>query len=114
MEVKIIPLNGCMQVFLAVMTLGVAPLMVWLNERSWPKSVDEQGLLTRGGVKIPWSDFSKITRVVTRIGNTSSTTEHFELVHPKGKVVVTVYRLENGQKILDYIWQRLPAAAKQS
>jgi hypothetical protein len=112
MDVKIMPVSGCLKVFLGVMTLGVAPLMGWLNERKWPKSVDEQGLVTRGGTRVPWSEFTKITKVITKVGG--GKTEHFELSYPQGKIVVAPYRLVDGQQILDYIWQRLPAASKQA
>jgi hypothetical protein len=114
MDVRIIPLNGCMQVFLGVFTLGVAPLAIWISERSWPKSVDEQGLTTRGGKQIAWNEFTKVTRVLTRVTRgSSSTVEHFELRSSKGKVVVAAYRLVDGEQVLDYIWRHLPEQAKQ-
>jgi len=113
MEVKTIPVPGCLQIFLGVFSLGVAPLAGWLSERKWPKLVDEQGIVTRAGTRIAWNEFTKVTRVITRIGRTSNTTEHYELKSPKGKVLVVVFRLENGSQVLDYIWQRLPEQAKQ-
>ena len=112
MEVKIIPISGCVQIFLGVFTLGVAPLAGWINQRQWPKSVDEQGLTTRAGTRIAWDEFTKITKVITRIGQTSTTTEHYELRGSKGKVVVAPYRLENGEQVFDYIWRRLPERVK--
>jgi hypothetical protein len=108
MEVKLIPVSGCLQIFLGVFTLGVAPLAIWLGERKWPKSADAQGLTTRGGTTIAWDEFTKITKVITRIGQTSNKTEHYELNSPKGKVIVVLYRLENGAQVFDYIWRRLP------
>ncbi len=111
MNVRIIPISGCLQVFLGIMTLGVAPLLAWLNQRSWPKTVDEQGLITRGGKRIAWNEFTRATKVVTRIGRSSTATKHFELKSPKGRVVVAPYRLENGGKVLEYVWQRLPEKA---
>ena len=114
MDVRIIPLNGCMQVILGVFTLGVAPLAIWISERSWPKSVDEQGLTTRGGKQIAWSEFTKVTRILTQVTRGSSTpVERFELKSRKGKVIVVVYRLVDGEKVLDYIWRHLPEQAKQ-
>ncbi len=111
MDVRIIPISGCLQVFLGVVTLGVAPLLGWLNERNWPKKVDEQGLTTRAGTQIRWSEFTRATKVITRIGQTSATTEHFELRWPKGRVVVAPYRLEDGAKVMEYVWQHLPESA---
>ena len=113
MDVKILPVSGCVNIFLGVATFGVAPLAAWLNERKWPQSVDEQGLTTRGGTKITWDEFTNIKKVITRIGNTSNTTEHYELSGSKGKVVVAPYRLENGAQVFDYIWRRLPEGIKE-
>jgi hypothetical protein len=113
MEVKIKPLSGCLVVFLAVVTLGVAPLGQWIVQRSWPRRVDEEGLETRGGKRIAWRDFNKVVRVLTQVTRGSSArTEHYELFSAQGKVVVAAYRLENGDQVLDYIWQRLPEEAK--
>ena len=113
MEIKIIPVSGCIQIFLGVFTLGVAPLAGWLSERRWPQSVDEQGLTTRGGTRIAWNEFTKVTKVITRIGRTSNKTEHYELSGSKGKVVVAPYRLEKGSQVFDYIWRRLPERIKE-
>jgi hypothetical protein len=99
-----------MTVFLAVFTLGVAPLGQWINERSWPKQVDDQGLLTRGGTRIAWSEFTRAVKVITRVN--SGTIERYDLHSPQGKVVVAAYRLEDGDAVMNYIWQRLPDAAK--
>ena len=114
MEIKIIPVSGCLQIFLGVFTFGIAPLAAWISERTWPKSADEQGLTTRGGAKIAWDEFTKITKVITRIGQTSNKTEHYELSSSKGKVVVAPYRLENGVQVFDYIWRRLPERITES
>jgi hypothetical protein len=113
MEVKVIPLGGCMQVFLGVMTLGVAPLAIYLQMRSWPSLVDEQGLVTRGGKRIAWQEFTKITRVRTQVSSGGSGVEHFELKYAKGKVDVVVYRLVDGQQVLDYVSAHLPPSAFQ-
>jgi hypothetical protein len=109
MEVKIIPLNGCMNVLLAVLTLGVFPLGYYIQTRSWPKWVDEQGLVTRGGKRIAWNEFTKMTRVLTRVTRgSSSTVERFDLFSSKGKVSIVVYRLVDGQAVFDFITQHLP------
>jgi hypothetical protein len=69
--------------------------------------------VTRGGKRIAWNAFTGIKRVITQVTRgSSSTVEHYELVSPKGKVVVAIYRLENGQQIFDTIWQHLPEKVK--
>jgi hypothetical protein len=112
MEVKVIPMSGCMMLILGVFTLGVAPIGIKLNERNWPKLLDEQGLVTRGGKRIEWSEFTKFQKVITRVQGT--TTERFDLHSPKGIVAVVVYRLQEGDQVLEYIWQRLPESAKSA
>jgi hypothetical protein len=114
MEVKIISMGGCFNIILSVLTLGVYPLAAWINARSWPKSVDEAGLVSRGGRRIAWNEFTGIKKVITQIGRGGGTTEHYELKYPKGKIVVAAYRLVDGDRLLDYIWQRLPDQAKRA
>ena len=108
MEVHKIPLSGCSQILLSILTLGVAPLSIWLNERNWPRFMDEQGLITRGGQRMDWTDFNKITKIITEVNTGSVRTEKYELRHPQGKVDVVIYRLENGSQVFDYIWDHLP------
>ena len=113
MDVKIIPVSGCMMVFLGVMTLGIAPLAQWILQKGWPKLVDEQGLVTRGGTRIAWGEFTKAVKVQTQVTRgSSSRVEHYELFSPKGKVVVAAYRLENGEAVMNYVWQHLHDGAK--
>jgi hypothetical protein len=112
MEVKITPVPGCMNIFLTVFTLGVYPLLGWLNQRNWPKSMDDQGLVTRGGSRIAWEKFTKVTRVVTKVARTGPGTEHFELQYSNGKVVLAPYRLQNGSQVLDFVMRHLPEQAK--
>ena len=110
MDVKTIPLNGCLMLILGIFTLGVAPLGIKLKERNWPKLMDEQGLVTRGGKRFAWDEFTRMEKVVTRVQNTW--VERYDLHSPKGKVAVVVYRLQNGPEVLAYIQQRLPDKIK--
>lgn len=112
MEVKVIPLSGCLSLMLGVFTLGVAPIAIKLKERNWPKLLDEQGLVTRGGKFIAWGEFTKFEKVITTVQGT--TTERYDLHSPKGTVAVVIYRLVDGEQALDYIWQRLPEATKHT
>ncbi len=112
MEVRIKPIPGCANIFLSFITLGVYPLMAWLNFRNWPKLVDEQGLVTRSGTHIDWRGFTKITKAFTTMNRGAVRTEHYELRHAGGKVIVAEYRLENGPQVFEYIWRHLPEQAK--
>lgn len=112
MEVKIIPLSGCLSLMLGIFTLGVAPIAIKLKERSWPILLDDKGLITRGGKFIAWGEFTKIEKVISNVQGTI--TERYDLHSPKGTVAVVVYRLVNGAQVLDYIWQRLPESVKHT
>lgn len=113
MDVKIKPLSGCMKITLGVLTLGLAPFFLWLNSRNWPKHIDEKGLVTHNDKLHEWFSFTKIIKVITRGKGGSVLSEHYELKHPNGKVIVAPYRLENGDQVLDYIWQHLPEQVRQ-
>ena len=110
MEVKVTAMPGCLMLILGIFTLGVAPIAIKLKERGWPKSLDEQALVTRGGKRIEWIEFTKFEKVITRVQGT--TTERYDLHSPKGTVSVVVHRLQEGTQVLEYIWQHLPESAK--
>jgi hypothetical protein len=107
MEVQIVKTSGCMTLVLGVFTLGVAPLAIWLQQRNWPARLDEEGLVTRGGKRIVWEEFTRAVRVVTRIAS-GVTVERIELHSPKGKVLVPGERLVDGQRVVQYILEHLP------
>ena len=110
MDVKIVPMPGCLWLLLAVCTLGVAPLIIWLKERNWPRRVDEQGLVTRGGRRIAWGEFTGMQKVYTRVQY--ARVGRYGLYSPQGTVALVTYRLVDGAQVLDYIWRRLPEAAR--
>lgn len=106
MDIQVKPLPGCNSVFLGVLSLGIAPLIIKIQERRWPASVDEQGLTTKSGKQIAWQDFTKAVKVIQ---NTQGTmTERYDLHYADGVVPIVVYRLENGPRVLDYILEHLP------
>ena len=105
MEVKVIPMPGCLMLVLGIFTLGIAPIAIKLKERSWPKLLDENGLVTRGGKRIEWIEFTKFEKVITRVQGT--TTERFDLLSPKGTVSVVAYRLQEGAQVLEFISRHL-------
>jgi hypothetical protein len=99
-----------MTVVLGVFTLGVAPLAIKMKERSWPRLVDEQGLVTRSGSRIAWEEFTRAVKVVTNVQGT--VTERYDLTSPKGVVSIVPHRLQDGMEVLEYAWERLPEEAK--
>jgi hypothetical protein len=54
---------GCLTVPLGCLTLGLVPLLMRMNQRHFAWRMDEQGIETRGGKLIGWSEFTSIKRV---------------------------------------------------
>lgn len=113
MEVKFVKPSGCLMLFLGVLSLGVAPLVIWWQQRSWPARVDETGLTTRAGKFIPWHAFTRVVHVATQLGSgaTATRVERLELHSPSGKVLVPTERLLNSEQVIGYILDHLPEQA---
>jgi hypothetical protein len=100
---------------LGLLTLGVAPVAATLSIRNWPKAADSLGLTAHGGRFIKWRDFAGTKKIVTvrNHGGFSTRFEHFELLHPKREALPAPYRLVNGGRALNFIWQNLPEETKR-
>lgn len=85
---------------------------MWLLQRKSPKSVNEQGLVTRDGTHIAWDEFTKIIVVMTKNKLSGETYMHHELISRKGKITVEKDTMVNGQQIVDYIFKHLPKQAE--
>lgn len=110
MIVKVKSISGFLMTFLGVMTLGAAPLAEWVIERGWPKELDGNGLVTRGGKRIAWNEFTRAVKMTMHLEQED--TLRYDLYSPKGKVVVAGDRLEDSREVLSYIWRCLPETAK--
>ena len=113
MDVQYYKTSGCFNVILGVLTLGIVPLVIWRQQRQWPARVDENGLTTRGGKRIPWQEFTRVTRQITYLGSgaTATRVERLELSSPQGKVLVPTERLANREQVTTYILRHLPEQA---
>ncbi|RMH01735.1 MAG: hypothetical protein D6706_01450 [Chloroflexi bacterium] len=113
MEVKYVKSSGCFMVFLGIFSLGIAPLAIWWQQRSWPAYIDETGLTTRAGKFIPWNEFTRVVRVATQLGSgaTATRVERLELHSPSGKVLVPTERLLDSTQVVAYILDHLPEQA---
>ncbi len=113
MEVKIVKSQGCLMALLGVLTLGLGPLMVYLQQRQWPARLDAAGVTTRGGKFIPWTAFTRVTRTTTRV-TLGAAVERYDLYAPAGHVIVPPGRLVNGQQVVAYLLAHLPAELLQA
>jgi|GEM_PF-3555312 len=109
--IEYVKLGGCMGFFLGVMTVGVAPLMIWLTMRKWPVYADNAGVVLKNGTHIPWTRIQRFVHVTTNVSGTVVHKFTFEL--DKGKWELPCERLKEPQKVLDFILPRVPEHARR-
>jgi len=108
MEVKLRPpFHGCLIAILIVITWGIYPLLRRLGERHFIRRMDDEGVETRSGKRVAWSEFTQIRRVVGTMGGAQLSNECI-LKSRKGKVSLSLWRAENADEALDYMLKRLP------
>ncbi len=100
-----------LMIFLGVLTFGLGPLLVWLQQRNWPRRVDASGMTTRGGRHIPWQHFTHMTYSRTRVG-AGYTVERYDLYGPRVHVIVPTERLVAGAQVVEMMWRYLPEQVK--
>lgn len=61
---KTIP--GCVYALCTLWTLGLFPLFLRYTEHVFPKQLDDEGLVTRGGTRIAWKDFTRVQKITTK------------------------------------------------
>ena len=113
MEVRLKPgVPGCVTVPLAVMTLGLVPLLMRQGERHFISRMDEEGFETRGGTRVLWSEVTRIQRVLGTMKGVKLSDE-VQLHSRHGKASLPTWRAENGEEALAFLLARIPAAAER-
>lgn len=106
MDVRIRPLGnlGCVG---GVLSLGLLPLILRSHEKQFPASLTDDGMRLRNGVHIPWSS---ITRFRARDVLLNGRKQHtlYELWHPGGRVHFPSHRIEDADRVVDYMVRHLP------
>ncbi len=105
MEVKLNRFYKVIMVFSTVFTLGIGGIIMWLQTRSWPKLIDEQGITTRGGKRFMWDQVKNIYPVIVRNHRGNRIGGRVEIEFEKKKIRVVPQSLENGWGVVDYISQ---------
>jgi hypothetical protein len=104
------PFGGCLMVGLAVVTLGVYPLLRRMTERRFIARMDDGGFETRGGQRVSWSEVTHIRHVVGEL-NRSTLSDEYVVSSPAGRSSLPVWRATNATAALDYLIQRAPQEA---
>jgi len=102
------PLHGCLIALLGLMTLGLYPLLRRMGERHFIRRMDEEGLETRGGKRIPWAAVTAVQRRQGVMGSAVLSDEML-LETARGRVSLPLWRAGNAEEALAYLLRRLPA-----
>jgi hypothetical protein len=100
---------------LGCLTLGLVPLLTRQAEGHFIRRMDEAGVETRNGKRYAWSDFSRIERVMSRMGSSSSgsLSNEYLIYAPGGRVSLPLWRTVNVQEASEYLLSHLPPSLLQ-
>lgn len=87
---------------LGIFTLGVGALGMWLQTRSWPRVMDDDGITLRNGTRVRWSECTKIVRVTAVTEHGGRISGRADLLFGKTRVRLVPQSLVQGQAVLDY------------
>ncbi len=100
---------GCIYWPLTIMTLGLFPLLVSMGERHFIRQMDDNGVVTRGGRRIAWNEFTSVVRWKGKMEGTTLSDEYI-LKSSKGKASLPTWRAENAEAAKTFLLQHLPAS----
>jgi hypothetical protein len=105
---------ACLDVAGCFLSLGLLPIILFLQINSLPKRLTDEALITRSGKSIPWNQFTKATITHHYVkGSASSkgsyTGTRFNLTYPGGKLNFYTMRVANNNEVVQFITSHLPA-----
>ena len=107
-EVRLRPgVPGCITIPLAIMTLGLVPLLMRRGERHFIARMDAEGFETRGGTRIAWNEVERVQRTVGKVQGMKMSDE-LVLHTGKGRASLPTWRAENAEEALAYLQHHLP------
>jgi hypothetical protein len=107
-EVELRPgVHGCVTLPLAIMTLGLVPLLMRMGEKHFIARMDEQGFETRGGLRVAWSEIERVQRTVGKVQGMKMSDE-LVVFTSKGRVSLPVWRTENAGEALAWFTSHAP------
>jgi hypothetical protein len=99
--------KGCLDIFASVLSLGLLPLMLWLQRQRMPAQLTDELMILHNGTQIPWSAYTKATATKVFLNRRYIGTR-FVFTHPSGKVELPTDRVEQPQVVTDFILRHLP------
>jgi hypothetical protein len=85
-------------ILLGPLTLGILPIAMVLQARSWPRRLEDQHLILRNGLRIPWSECTNVVK---------QPMGRYEVVFGGTTVQVPTISLAGGKKVAQWILDRL-------
>ena len=112
LEVRTRDRKGCLWLTGNVLSLGVLPLVMRANERQLPAQLTDTEMVLRNGKRIPWGDFTRAESLKVYLGSAYVGTR-WVLKHRGGKVMLGTERLEDSDRVMEFILRHLPPQALQ-
>jgi len=79
-----------------------------MGERHFIRQMDDAGIVTRGGRRIAWNEFTRIVQSRGKMQGAVLSDEYI-LHSSKGKVSLPTWRTENAEAAKAFMLQRLPS-----
>lgn len=102
-------IRGCVWWPAVIASLGLVLVITRLAERSFVRSMDETGFITRGGKRFAWAQVTGIRREQTTL-NGQLASDALRLSSPRGTAFLPLSRTDEPAKLWEYALQHLPAS----
>jgi hypothetical protein len=107
-EVRLVPgVHGCISVPLAILTLGLLPILMRMGERHFIARVHAAGFESRGGARVAWSELQRVERVVGKVRGMRMSDEYL-FYTTKGRFSLPSLRMDNAQEVMTFIEAHAP------
>lgn len=109
MEAKLLPRPmGCIWLPLQILTLGVLTLLLRSAEGKFVRRMDDEGLETRGGKRIVWSEI-RSTQPIRYVMGPARVAEEIIFSSPRGRASIHSRRHADYQALAEYALARVPS-----
>jgi hypothetical protein len=105
--------RGCLIAFASVVSLGLVPLVRMFQMRKVIGGMDEDGIVTRGGTRIAWADFTEVRRQIWMFESFMQR-EDYLLRSAKGRAALPAREVLNAEEAVDFLLKHLPPDIKRS
>lgn len=90
-------------ILLGPITIGILPLVMILQARSWPRRLEPTHLVLRNGLRIPWSECTNVVKQPMR---------RYEIIFGGTTVQLPTLSLRRGKAVAQWILDRLNVSFK--